>query len=293
MDTMTIGIIANIDKPKAGEILGSLMLVLERHDLDVVVEENSARLLNSSIEKPVAFDEMGEHVDLIIVLGGDGTILNAARRLGAQRKPLMGINIGALGFLTYTNQHSLDKVGEWIVNHHYRLSPRAMIEVSVHGAGDEDSPTYYGLNEATVSRGSVSRIIQLETRIGGEFVNNYNADGLIVATPTGSTAYSLSAGGPIIDPESGVFVITPICPHALSNRSMIVADSAEVEIIPVKPRDQVILTIDGRTLQDIEPGASVRVKRSPWKVELAFLPDQSFYRTIRQKLHWHGSNIQV
>ncbi|MDB4526998.1 NAD(+)/NADH kinase [bacterium] len=234
--------------------------------------------------------EMAGEVDLLIILGGDGTILRAVRRTIGIPVPIMGLNIGTLGFLTCATQDAVSQVGDWIRTDYFRLSKRSLLEATVSLAGEEQA-TYFGLNEVTVCRENVSRLIHLETHINGEYLNHYSADGLIISTPTGSTAYSLSAGGPIIDPESGVFVITPICPHAMSNRSMVVRNDTEIEVIPVEQRDQVALTLDGRSVHRVQPHSRIHIRRASHHVELAFLPEQSFYRTLRSKLRWHGSNV--
>ncbi len=285
-----IGITANVSKPNAREVLTQLRSHLERCDLRVTLEKQSARLLDG--EDPVALDlrDLAETVDLLIVLGGDGTILSVAWLTHGVSVPIMGINIGTLGFLTCATQDAVNRVGDWIRRDLYRTSRRALVEATVSFA-DEEQATFFGLNEITVCRENVSRLIHLEAHINGEYLNHYNADGLIISTPTGSTAYSLSAGGPIIDPESGVFVITPICPHALSNRSLVVKQDAVIEIVPVEPRDQVVLTLDGRSVHQVQPNSRITVQKSSHEVQLVFLPEQSFYRTLRHKLQWHGSNV--
>ncbi len=292
MAATRIGITANVSKPSAREVLTQLRSSLERRGLDVVIERNSARLLQlpTSSECP-QLGELSDLVDLLIVLGGDGTILQVVRQTVGMTTPvIMGVNIGRLGFLTCATQDAIDRVGEWIQSAHYRVSKRALLEATVRLSGEEQA-TYFGLNEVTVSRANSSRLIHLEAHVNGEYLNHYSADGLIVATPTGSTAYSLSAGGPIIDPESGVLVITPVCPHAMSNRSMVVRDDALIEVVPVEPRDRVVLTLDGRSEQTVPAHSRIAIKRAAHAVSLAFLPEQSFFRTMRQKLHWHGSNV--
>ena len=291
MATERIGIVANTDKPNAREVLIQLQANLIRVDLQVCLEVETAKLLDSEPSGDVMeVSDLADHVDLLIVLGGDGTILHIVSQIIGHEVPIMGINIGHLGFLTCATQHACDQVGDWIRRKHYRLSSRSLLKATVSVLGERQA-TYYGLNEVTVCRGNVSRLIQLETRINEEYLNSYSADGLIIATPTGSTAYSLSAGGPIVDPESGVFVISPICPHALTNRSMVVRNDSAIDVIPTDARDQVILTLDGRTAQTVQPNSCIRICAASYQVQLAFLPEQSFYRTLRQKLHWHGSSI--
>jgi NAD+ kinase len=170
------------------------------------------------------------------------------------------------------------------------FSDRTLLEVTAQVAG-KASTTMTGLNDAVLSRGEVSRLVRLKTRVNGEPLTEFNADGLIVATPTGSTAYSLSAGGPILAPESGAFVITPICPHVLTNRSIIVDESAVIEIEVTEREYPVFLTVDGREPLPIEAGTTVAIRKSHRVLPLASLPGVSFFGVVRQKLKWSGSNI--
>jgi NAD+ kinase len=170
------------------------------------------------------------------------------------------------------------------------FSDRTLLEVTVRADG-RDPIVMTGLNDAVLSRGEVSRLIRLKTRVNGESLTEFNADGLIVATPTGSTAYSLSAGGPILAPESGAFVITPICPHVLTNRSIIVGESATIEIEVTEREYPVFLTVDGREPLHVEAGAIVEIRKSDRVLPLASLPGVSFFGVVRQKLKWSGSNI--
>ncbi len=285
-----IGIVANIDKPNAREVLTQLRGSLLQCDLEVTLETESARLLDGGDLPHAELTELADLSDLLIVLGGDGTILHVTGKTLGHPVPIMGINIGTLGFLTCATQHAIDQVGDWIRQDYFRLSRRSLLEATIY-VSNEQQATYFGLNEITICRANVSRLIHLETRIDGEYLTNYSADGLIISTPTGSTAYSMSAGGPIIDPESGVFVITPICPHALTNRAVVVRDDVAIDVIPVQPRDQVIVTADGQSVHTVQPNSRIHIHRAEHHVEMAFLPDQSFYRTLRQKLHWQGSSV--
>ena len=282
-----IGIVANSTKPKAAEVLKRLGNALIERNFTLVLNNEAAGLAGTN---GLATPEVFAGSDMVIVLGGDGTILSAARKMGDSPRPIMGINIGTLGFLTCMTDQDLESVPDLIANEDLSVSPRVMLDVrlKVDGKGQD---RMLGLNEVTLTRGTISRIIKVETLINGEFLNSFYGDGLIVATPTGSTAYSLSAGGPIVDPESGVFVITPICPHALSNRSMVVRDHLEVELVAQRASDEVLLTVDGQTVESVPASASVVIRRHKHTVPLVFPCEHSFYNTLRQKLHWHGSNV--
>lgn len=290
MPQETIGVIANTEKPLAAEALWRLLASFEGLGLRAILDERTGQVLPESPLPRATLKDLGGRCSLLVVLGGDGTLLGILHQLTLPAPPILGVNLGALGFLTCTTQQSLEQIGDWIARKNYQVCSRDIIQAEVL-RGDAVEASYLGVNEVAILRGSVSRIIQLEARINGSFINRYNADGLIVATPTGSTAYSLSAGGPIIDPESDVFVITPICPHALSNRSIVVPSSGQVDIIPVKARDEILLTLDGQTLQTLEASCRVRVSKAPHTVRLAFPPEQTFYDTLHQKMHWYGSNV--
>jgi len=205
-------------------------------------------------------------------------------------KPILGSNIGSLGFLTCVSSSDYREAVEAIVSGQISLSDRVLLAVEITRGGARTA-AMLALNDAVLSRGEVSRLIRLRTRVNGEALTDFNADGLVIATPTGSTAYSLSAGGPILAPQSGVFVITPICPHVLTNRSLIVEDSSVIEVEPGEPDYPIYLTIDGRSPVLLEFGSVVRIRRSDKILPLAVLPQMSFFSVVRQKLKWSGSTI--
>jgi NAD+ kinase len=261
---------------------------LERAGLTVFLEENTAAL--AELPGGRAIPDLGREADLLVVLGGDGTILHLVGQLGDHIKPVFGINIGALGFLTCSNSSAYAEAVECIAAGKMVFSERTLLDVAVKNPGSENA-RMTGLNDVVLSRGEVSRLIRLQTSVNGEVLTEFNADGLIVATPTGSTAYSLSAGGPILAPESGAFVITPICPHVLTNRSIIVDEDAVIEIEVTEREYPVFLTVDGREPLRIETGTRVEIKKSGRVLPLASLPGVSFFGVVRQKLKWSGSNI--
>jgi len=225
-----------------------------------------------------------------VVAGGDGSILRVVGQLGENIKPIFGINVGSLGFLTCASSSTYREAVECIAKDRINFSQRALLEARVT-LGDKRTRKMIALNDAVLSRGELSRLVLLRTRVNGEPLTEFNADGLIVATPTGSTAYSLSAGGPILDPESGVFVITPICPHVLTNRSIIVAQGSIIEIEASDPDYPVFLTLDGRKPIHVERGSMVTIRKAKKTLPLASLPEASFFSVVRQKLKWSGSNV--
>lgn len=283
-----IGLIAHTGKPGVAELTGTLSKEFERKGLSVLLEAKTAALAGMTPSHTIA--DLGREADLLVVLGGDGTILHLVGQLGDNIKPVFGINIGALGFLTCSNSGAYAEAVECIAAGKMIFSERTLLEVAVKIPGGETS-TMTGLNDVVLSRGEVSRLIRLKTSVNGEALTEFNADGLIVATPTGSTAYSLSAGGPILAPESGAFVITPICPHVLTNRSIIVGENAVIEIVVSEREYPVFLTVDGREPLRIQPETVVEIKKSGRILPLASMPGVSFFGVVRQKLKWSGSNI--
>ena len=282
-----IGLIAHTGKPGVAELTKTLARQLEEKGLTVLVETKTAEL--AGIEARHAILDLGREADLLVVLGGDGTILHSVGQLGDHIKPVFGINMGALGFLTCANSTASAEAVDCIAKGQMVFSERSLLDVAVHSNGNVSQ--MIALNDVVLSRGDVSRLIRLKTRVNGEVLTEFNADGLIVATPTGSTAYSLSAGGPILAPESGAFVITPICPHVLTNRSIIVDENSRIEIEVTEREYPVFLTVDGREPVRIELGATVRIRKSDRVLPLASLPGVSFFGVVRQKLKWSGSNI--
>jgi NAD+ kinase len=283
-----IGLIAHTGKPGVAELTRTVSKELERAGLTVLLEANTAALAEMPDGRTIP--ELGREADLLVVLGGDGTILHLVGQLGDNIKPVFGINIGALGFLTCSNSSAYVEAVECIAAGKMVFSERTLLEVAVKTPGGKSS-SMTGLNDVVFSRGEVSRLVRLKASVNGEVLTEFNADGLIVATPTGSTAYSLSAGGPILAPESGAFVITPICPHVLTNRSIIVDEDAVIEIEVTELEYPVFLTVDGREPLRIEAGAGVEIKKSSRVLPLASLPGVSFFGVVRQKLKWSGSNI--
>ncbi len=229
-------------------------------------------------------DDVYAEADILVILGGDGTILEAARRAALTKTPILGINLGRLGFMA---ELEMDELGllDRLFDGGYRIDERAMLGVEMIDTKGQRKLASFALNDAVVTGGSVARIVDLELLEGGERVTTYRADGLIVATPTGSTAYSLSAGGAICDPSLACFCVTPICPHSLTGRPLIFPDSATIEVRNICEREKnLFLTIDGRTNYELSRGEVVRITKSERTTKLITLRERSFYNVLRQKL---------
>jgi NAD+ kinase len=288
MSPKRIGLIAHPRKRGVTDLITAVTAEFEKLGISVCLEEEAAGLIDRTSGATIA--QLAEETDLLVVLGGDGTILNVAGHLGENVRPIFGINVGSLGFLTGSTSGDYRQAVQAVAKGQISFSERTMLHVQVISDGNT-GPASIGLNDVTLSRGKLSRLILLRTRVDGDDLTEFNADGIIVATPTGSTAYSLSAGGPIMAPESGVFVITPICPHVLTNRSVIVREESLIEIEVTDPDDPVFLAVDGRDPSLLKFGDVVAVRRAEKKLPLAVMPDLSFFGVVRQKLKWSGSNI--
>jgi len=283
-----LGLIANPRKEGARELVHSLAKEFARHQRELVLEASTAKLIG--VDSHASALDLAESCDLLIVLGGDGTILQVLHELGDRLRPIFGINLGSLGFLTSVSSAAWLKAVDCIVAGSYLLSERTLLSVKLIRDGKTiASPT--ALNDAVISRGEISRLIKTDVRIDGESLTEYNADGLIVATPTGSTAYSLSAGGPVLMPASGVFVITPICPHVLTMRPVIVSDASLIEIAPSRRQNEVFLTLDGQSAIRVEADDCIRITKAPRVLPLAMLPGMPFFEVLRQKLKWSGTAV--
>ncbi len=285
-----VGIVAKIQQESLGPHLAEVAAWLESRGVEPVFEVEAARLVPPGPARRTATrDELPHLVDLLLVLGGDGTLLAMADRvsLAGRDLPILGVNFGRLGFLTAINFPELYPLLESAIAGRATIERRLILRARVRRAGRQVAE-HMALNDVVVTRGSLSRIIELSVTVGGEFVARFNADGLIVASPTGSTAYNLSAGGPILHPGVDALVLTPIAPHTLSNRPVVIPASAPVLVAPTAndPDQEVILTLDGQIGLALEPGDTVEVSRNETPVRLVKSPSQSYFDVLRQKLKW-------
>ncbi len=242
-------------------------------------------------------DELYAQADLLIVLGGDGTILEAARRSATRQTPILGINLGRVGYMAELEMSELDLLAELFDRTTadgfrpacFEIEKRSMLHVEVLNPAGDVRQTLYGLNDAVINNGSVARIVDIELSEAGTPVTTYRADGLIIATPTGSTAYSMSAGGPVADPRVKCFCVTPICPHSLAARPLIFPDSATLEIRNICQREKMLyLTVDGRSGCELYRNETVRITRSPLETNLVRLKSCGFYNRLRLKMSQHS-----
>ena len=288
MSACRIGLIANFGKPGAGELVREIIAECEQRGLPLTLEAETARMVGA--QSAATPTELSHACDVLLVLGGDGTILQVLHEMCDDFKPILGINLGTLGFLTCVGAAAWRDAIEAIANGTYRVSERRLLDVEVVRDG-QTLGRYIALNDAVISRGELSKLIKLNVTVDDANLSEYNADGLIVATPTGSTAYSLSAGGPVLIPNSGVFVVTPISPHVLTMRPVLVSDDSTIWIQPSPNQPDVFLTLDGQSPVRILASDLIRITKAPQRLPLAMLPGMSFFEVLRQKLKWSGTAI--
>lgn len=257
---------------------------LLRRELEVQVDEALIRSLG--LDGLVPFTECATS-DLVVVLGGDGTLLSVARNQ-AGGVPILGVNMGTLGFLTEVNRAELFPALVRVLAGRFEILERTLFRVELQRAGSGNGSHYTVLNDVVVNKSALARIIRLVVAIGDRPVAVYRADGLIVSTPTGSTAYNLSAGGPIIEPSLGVAVLTPICPHTLSVRPLVVPDSSPIRITLDTPEEEVYLTLDGQEGVTLSHRDSILIRVAPEPARLVRVSERTFYDSLREKLKWGG-----
>ncbi len=293
-----IGIIAKKNKPEAVNIARSLVEWFQTKKMEVYVEEEMGNLLFTSgsslrVDPPlsdsyinsVERSEIPNHVEMIIVLGGDGTLLSVARLVRDYEVPILGVNLGGLGFLTEITLEELYRVLERVIQGDFITDERVVLNAAVIRRG-ERMAEFTVLNDAVINKGALARIIDLETTINGEYLTTFKSDGLIISTPTGSTAYNLSAGGPIVYPSLHSIIITPICPHTLTNRPIMVPDDVEIRVILKAKQQEVILTLDGQQGFYLEFEDVVEVRKAESRILLIKSPYRHYFEVLREKLKW-------
>ncbi len=279
-----VGIISRPRPNDIAAVVPGLLQWLAQHGIEVFVDrETAASVPLQGRER--AREELPRIVDLLIVLGGDGTLLAASRLDNERGVPILPVNLGGLGFLTSVTLAELYPILEQTLAGKNRTSERVMLEVRVIRGGIP-AESHHALNDAVLNKAALARMIDLTLTVNGEFVSDFKADGLIVSTPTGSTAYSLAAGGPIVYPRVSAFLVTPICPHTLTNRPLVVPDTARIEVTFVGPGETVTLTLDGQVGIAIEPGDRVEIARAKQRLRLVRAPERTYYQILRDKLKW-------
>ncbi len=279
----TAAIISRPNRPQVAQIIPGLLSWLADHGYKVIIDLETSQYVNGPPIVPRT--QMASHpLDLVVVLGGDGTLLSAARHTATVDVPLLGVNLGSLGFLTEVPLQSLYPMLEAIRQGRATVENRSLMQVDLM-RDDEIRGSYLVFNDAVVNKTALARLNTYDLHIDKTFVSSYRADGLIVATPTGSTAYSLSAGGPVLMPTVKAFLVTPVAPHSLTHRPLVVPDSVEIEILLRSEEEVAYLSLDGQPGFDLRDGDRVRCRRSEHQVNL-FRTGTDFFHVLRNKLKW-------
>ncbi len=284
-----VGLIANTDKRSGSPVIRKAAAAIKRAGREVLAHEPTAKLGGLEVETSPSRRDVARRSDLLLVFGGDGTMLGVTRALAGCRTPILAINLGSLGFLTAVPSAQTAEALKLVWAGRFDIDSRHLIEAVVPGDGKQVAQ--HALNDFVITRGAASRMIELEVAVDDVALTTYRCDGLIVSSPTGSTAYSLSAGGAIVSPSAEVFTITPICPHTLSNRSVLVSLSSAVRVKVKNRKPATIMASDGQVILDLSAGDEVVIRRSRRIVRLLRLEGTSFFKTLNQKLNWSGSNV--
>lgn len=279
----TVGVIAKPGAERAVTVVPDLMEWLRNRNVEIRYDQETAAYAN--LPNPLPRPNVPDGAQLVIVLGGDGTLISAARAIAGREIPLFAVNIGGLGFMTAITVDELFPELERAFRGEHRIGLRRMLHGELWRRGERVA-SYEALNDIVITKSSLARMIDLETHVDNHFVCSYKADGLIVATPTGSTAYSLSAGGPIIFPSVAALAITPICPHMLTNRPVIVADSSVIQIVSQAKDGEAYLTIDGQVGEPLRMDDRVVCRSSTNVVYLIRPPKMLYFDVLRAKLKW-------
>jgi len=286
----TIGIITKPQAEPVRQTLQALFAFLKTQSCNVILDERISDSINSCNFKKASREDIGKQCDLVIVVGGDGTILSAVRALATANVPLLGINVGRLGFLADISPDELEKSLLEILNGSYREEQRFLLEMQVL----RDNKVIFeadAFNDVVVHIRDVARMIEFETRINGEFVNYQRADGIIVSTPTGSTAYALSSGGPILHATLDAITLVPISPHTLSNRPLVVNGDSQIVILICNTKQGIAqATCDGHLSTDVHVGDHIKIRRKPGTITLLHPKQHNYFEILRAKLHWSEHN---
>ena len=279
-----VGIVAKLDHPQAAEVVSALIDWLAARGRSAVVEKETAGLVPTLSVPAVRKADLPPQADLIVVLGGDGTLLSMARQVGDLGIPLVGVNLGGLGFLTATTLEEMYPALEAVLAGDVVFEERMMLSVRVVRDG-EAFPEYVALNDVVITKSAMSRIINLTVAVDGAYATAYRADGLIISTPTGSTAYSLSAGGPIIFPTMDAVVLTPICSHTLTNRPIVLPAPQRIDVTLLTDQE-VAVTLDGQVALPLKEHDRVEIAQARARTRLVRFPRKDFFSVLRTKLKW-------
>lgn len=279
-----VAIFAKVHDPRCQGVANELISWLEKRNCIPLVELHLSKHIGRHLGLPD--EEIRKQAALVVVLGGDGTLISVARLFSGRQVPIVGVNLGSLGFLTEITVDELYPVLEGCIDSNPRITERMMLDVAVI-RGEAEIARCQVLNDAVINKGAIARIIDLEARVDGLFLTTFKADGLIISTPTGSTGYSLSAGGPIVQPLMNCVLITPICPHTLTNRPIVISDQAHVRIVVKSSFDEMVyLTLDGQVGVELQEGDCIEVRRAETTTAIVTSSEKDYFAVLRTKLKW-------
>ncbi|SNB46215.1 NAD(+)/NADH kinase [Geobacter sp. DSM 9736] len=278
-----IAIFAKVHDPRCLGVAEELVTWLEARGLEPVVEAHLARHLK--FEPGTEPERIPDSADLVVVLGGDGTLISVARLIGERQVPILGVNLGSLGFLTEITLDEMYPALERCIAGNFQVSERMMLKTEVTREGEVIS-SHQVLNDVVINKGALARIIDLETSVDDYHLTTFKADGLIISSPTGSTGYSLAAAGPIVHPALDCLVITPICPHTLTNRPVVVDAGARISIILRSMNEDVFLTLDGQVGMELKAGDRIMIRRAEHRTRLVISQSKDYFEVLRTKLKW-------
>jgi NAD+ kinase len=284
-----VALIANADKIDCRGVVQRAAALIKKAGRIVLSDKVTADLGGLKPSSVKETTVLARQAELILVFGGDGTMLRVAREVAGAATPILGINVGGLGFLTAVSSEQLERALDCVWAGEFSLDSRSLIAADI--LAGKQSVQQIALNDFVISRGGVPRLIELEVSVDDAVLTRYRCDGLIISSPTGSTAYSLAAGGAVVSPNADVLMLTPICPHTLSNRSVIISLNSVVRVKVLSEKLEIILSADGQVQTGLAADDVVTIRRSQRTVNLARLAGDSFFETLRQKLHWSGSTV--
>ena len=288
---MIIGCTGNYRKEEYYTILNKIYTILEKTDAKLLISSDLEKNLDFQVPSDfniMEFSQLADECDLLFAIGGDGTILSTVRRLGQKMKPILGIHIGGLGFLSQCTENNLKESIDNILKEDYTVSRRMLLEVHIK-SNDNTDQVFWALNDIVVDHGPSARILKAEVHVSNHYLNTYEGDGIIISTPTGSTAYSLSAGGPIIYPSLDTITVTPICPHSLSARPIVLQSQDLITIDFPESYDGLALAIDGQIRVSINDQTKIQISQAQHFAQLMSLPSNGYFKTLRTKMGWSGN----
>ena len=287
----TLGVIGKRTDPEVVPTLRALVDYLARRKVRIVLDDGAARHLKTDLDVHPRAD-IGAHIDLAVAVGGDGTLLDVSRALAGHDVPVLGINLGRLGFMVDVKPEDMEQTLDQVLAGHYQREERLLLEATIHRKDGTAGEAVEALNDAVVRNKDFARVLQFDTYLDGVFISHHRADGIIVATPTGSTAYALSGGGPVLHPALEALALVPICPHTLSDRPLVVESTHTIDVVVSEENTtKALFTADGQSNQTLEAGDRVRIRRAKRRLALIHPQGYDYFKILRNKLRWgRGQN---